>query len=678
MALDSVPTALRSPSSMPIVRPIRTLLIANRGEIVVRIARTARAMGIGTVAVYSDPDAGGMHVSACDAAVALGGVSPAESYLAIDRLMAAAVTSGADTIHPGYGFLSENASFAQAVMDAGLTWVGPRPETIATMGDKITAKRLLADAGVPVLEDVLVGEGADVRKAAAALTPPIIVKAAAGGGGKGMRIVRNLEDLPAMVDACRREAAGAFGDDRVFLERFLTRPRHIEVQIAGDRYGSVIHLFERECSIQRRHQKVLEESPSVGIDDGLRERLCSAAVAAGETLGYESAGTVEFVVGDGGEPAFLEVNTRLQVEHPVTEAITGIDLVRLQLEVAEGRPLPVAQSELSRRGHAIEVRLYAEDPARDYLPAAGPIIDLRPGTPDVVRWDAGVRTGSVISPHYDPMLAKLVAWAPTRDEAARLLERALRTTHLHGPATNRDLLCAVLAHPRFLDGDLSTSFLDDHLADETHRAPAPTPEMIQRAAVAAALSAEANRRRGTTLPSGWRNNRSADQCVEFEVGGALMVGYHLQRDGSWQVTVGGVAHEVRREVVDEESIVLTIDGLRMPAAVSSADEPDGVHWEVTTADGHVHLVERPRFAEPEPPEIMGATRAPMHGQIISVVVETGQRVSRGDVLCIVEAMKMEQLVVAPYDAIVTSIDVAEGDRVHTDQILAVLESETSA
>ena len=654
------------------VRPIRSLLIANRGEIAVRIARTARAMGITTVAVHSDPDRDAVHVESCDEAVALGGQTPGESYLSIPKLIEAAVISGADAVHPGYGFLSENAAFAEAVIAAGLVWVGPRPDTIELMGDKIAAKRMMRTAEVPVLDDVLVSEGIDVRHAAATLQPPIIVKAAAGGGGKGMRIVEDLSDLPAMVEACRREAAGAFGDDRVFLERFLARPRHIEVQIAGDQYGSVVHLFERECSIQRRHQKVLEESPSPAVDDILRARLCSAAVAAGRALGYESAGTVEFVVGADGEPAFLEVNTRLQVEHPVTEAITGVDLVRLQLVVAEGRPLPVTQDEVVQRGHAIEARLYAEDPSRGYVPAAGTIVSLRPGVSEHVRWDAGVRTGSVISSHYDPMLAKVIAWGESRDEAARSLQRALSQTHFHGPATNRDLLCAVLGHPEFLSGDLTTSFLDEHFGSAELRMFTPTSDVLERGAVTAVLAAEARRSTRTTFPSGWRNNRSADQVVVFDADGPIHVGYRHERDGSWSVSVGDLDLRVIRHAGAEGNIDLTLDSHRMAAMISSTEESDGIHWEVTTSRGHARLIERPRFPDPAPTEVPGATRAPMHGQVVAVAVETGQRITKGQLLCIVEAMKMEQQLLAPYDAVVASVEVAVGDKVETDQVLAVL------
>ncbi len=655
-------------------RQIRNLLIANRGEIVVRIARTAAAMGISTVAVYSDPDVDALHVRACDQAVALGGTTSAESYLDMPALIAAARAAGADAVHPGYGFLSESAAFAEAVTAAGLTWVGPRPETIAQMGDKVVAKRMMGEAGVPVLEDFLIDSEGDVREAAAALRLPIIVKAAAGGGGKGMRIVEDPAELPALVEACRREAATAFGDDRVFLERFLERPRHIEVQIAGDRHGNVIHLFERECSVQRRHQKVIEESPSATIDQALREKLCAAAVAAGETLGYESVGTVEFVVGGDGEPAFLEVNTRLQVEHPVTEAITGVDLVRLQLEVAEGRPLGIRQEDLAASGHAIEGRLYAEDPAADYLPMAGTVTDLRPAATDSVRWDLGVETGSVVSSHYDPMLGKVIARGKTRDEAARALVRALRLTHLHGPTTNRDLLCAVLEHPSFLAGDLSTAFLDEHLSGEQlERALAPAPGVRERGAVAAALSGELCRTGGRGLPSGWRNNRAADQTVSFAAGGSIDVSYARRRDGSWRVHAGDLEMAVERLAADASGLDLVFDGRRLPVQVSVADEADGLRWEVTMPDGHVSLVELPRFPDPVPPEAEGATRAPMHGQVVSVAVSVGERVEKGRLLCIVEAMKMEQQIVAPFAAIVGAVEVEAGDNVATGDVLVVLE-----
>jgi propionyl-CoA carboxylase alpha chain len=486
-----------------------------------------------------------------------------------------------------------------------------------------------------------------------------------------------MAQLPAMVESCRREAAGAFGDDRVFLERFLARPRHIEVQIMGDRRGTVIHLFERECSIQRRHQKVIEESPSPTIDDELRARLCTAAVDAGRALGYEGAGTVEFVVGAGGEPAFLEVNTRLQVEHPVTEAVAGVDLVRLQLLVAEGQPLPIAQSELRSHGHAIEARLYAEDPASGYLPAAGRIISLCPGSAEEVRWDAGVRTGSIVSSYYDPMLAKVIAWAETRGEAARSLERALRQTHFHGPATNRDLLCGVLRHPEFLAGELTTSFLDEHFSEKSQRAPRPAADVIERAAIAAALTGEAQRRAGRTLPSGWRNNRANDQTVCLQLAGdAIDVAYRQERDGAWTVTVAGRSIRAERPAAHADSIELVLDGHRVVATVSAAAEADGLHWEVTTPRGHAHLVELPRFPDPAPPEVAGATRAPMHGTVVAIPVRVGDRVAKGELLCIVEAMKMEQQLIAPYDALVASLEVKVGDSVETDQVLAVLDEVT--
>jgi acetyl/propionyl-CoA carboxylase alpha subunit len=361
----------------------------------------------------------------------------------------------------------------------------------------------------------------------------------------------------------------------------------------------------------------------------------------------------------------------------VTEAVTGVDLVRLQLLIAEGQPLPMAQTDLRSRGHAIEARLYAEDPASGYLPAAGRIVSLRPGGGEEVRWDAGVASGSVVSSYYDPMLAKVIAWGETRGEAARSLERALRQTHFHGPATNRDLLCGVLGHPDFLAAELTTSFLDEHFASEGQRAPQPAADVRDRAAVVAALKGEAQRRAGRTLPSGWRNNRASDQTLSFQIAGdAIGVGYHEERDGAWAITVAGRSIRAERPAVDADSLELVLDGHRMVATVSAATEPDGLHWEVTTPRGHVHLVQLPRFPDPAPPEVAGATRAPMHGKVVAVAVQVGDRVAKGEILCIIEAMKMEQQLIAPYDALVTSLEVGVGDSVETDQVLAVLEEVT--
>ncbi|HEY1973609.1 MAG TPA: biotin carboxylase N-terminal domain-containing protein [Pseudonocardia sp.] len=660
----------------PAIKRIRSLLIANRGEIAVRIARTARDMGITTIAVYSDIDADATHVDTCDQAIALHGATPAESYLDAAKLLAAARAAGADAIHPGYGFLSENATFAAAVLDAGLVWVGPHPESITAMGDKIAAKRLMEQHGVPVLPSVVVADDTDLRGVAEELTFPIIVKASAGGGGKGMGVVDDQEHLVEAVHACRREAAAAFGDDRVFLERFVPEPRHIEVQIFGDQHGRIVHLYERECSVQRRHQKVIEEAPAPRLDPELRAELCAAAVRAGEALGYDNAGTVEFVVGADGSVAFLEINTRIQVEHPVTEAITGLDLVRWQLLVAEGRPLPLNQQQVVCRGHAIEARLYAETPGHGYLPAAGAVHELEQGAVRTARWDSGVGSGDVVSPFYDPMLAKVICHAETRDEAARCLEKELRTSHVHGPATNRDLLCAVLTHPEFLAGAVTTGFLDQHFPTDADRSFPPRPRLVADAATAAALVAERARSEDTSFPSGWRNVRSADQTIRFTVPGggeAFELRYWRERDGSWTVHTAARESRVLRATRPRPGfLTLTIDDRRMTLRVSSTPAGDGTSWEVTGVDGHVSLHEHGRYPLPAEAEVPGATRAPMHGTVLAMHVAEGDAVGRGDLLCVVEAMKMEHRIAAPHAGTVTAVNAEKGDQVEHDQILVVI------
>ncbi len=444
---------------------IGRVLVANRGEIARRVFATCRRLGVATVAVYSEPDATSAFVREADVAIALGGASPAESYLRGEAVVAAAVRAGADAVHPGYGFLSENAAFARAVIDAGLTWIGPSPDAIAAMGSKTEARDRMQRAGVPVLPGARLDHGdvADVRAVADGLGYPLLVKASAGGGGKGMRLVHGGEELASAIEGARREAATAFGDDAVFLERFASSARHVEIQIIGDQHGQVYSLHERDCSVQRRHQKVIEESPSPVVGPELRSRMSAAAVAAGEELGYVGAGTVEFLLTPEGEFYFLEVNTRLQVEHPVTELVTGLDLVELQLRVAEGRRLPEEVSQAPLRGHAIEARLYAEDAANGFLPATGVL--ERFVVPSGVRVDTAVTDGAQISSHYDPMIAKVIAHGATRDEAARKLADALRRAEIHGLLTNRDFLVRVLCHDEFLRGEADTGFLERHDAE---------------------------------------------------------------------------------------------------------------------------------------------------------------------------------------------------------------------
>jgi acyl-CoA carboxylase subunit alpha len=495
------------------VARVTKILVANRGEIARRVLRTVRAMGLAGVAVYSDADADAPHVREADEAVRLGPAPSRESYLAIDRVLAAAAATGADAVHPGYGFLAENADFAARVAAAGLTFIGPPVEAIRTMGSKIEAKRIMADAGVPVVPGVSGRGRSDAELAAEgrALGFPLLVKASAGGGGKGMRIVRAAAELGDALAAARREAEGAFGDGTLLIERYFEAPRHIEVQIFADTYGAVVHCFERECSIQRRYQKVIEEAPSPAVDGALRAKLGAAAVAAARAIGYVGAGTVEFIVDRQGAFYFLEVNTRLQVEHPVTEAVTGLDLVRLQIVVAQGEPLPFAQEDLALDGHAIEARLYAEDPARDFLPATGRVLLWEPPRLPGVRYDAGVVAGSDVGVHYDPLLAKVIAHGASRAEATQRLVRALQGLGVAGVTTNRDFLIAVLTHPRFHAGETDTHFIERHLPAE-RRGVAGDARAERIHVIAAAIHEhECRRRQGgplpASIPSGWRNNR---------------------------------------------------------------------------------------------------------------------------------------------------------------------------
>jgi acetyl/propionyl-CoA carboxylase alpha subunit len=636
---------------------VQRLLVANRGEIARRVFATCRRLGIATVAVYSDVDAGAPFVADADVAVRLGGATPAESYLRGDAIIEAARRAGADAIHPGYGFLAENAAFAQAVLDAGLVWVGPSPEAIAAMGSKTEARTRMEAAGVPVLP------GANDPADADAVGFPLLVKASAGGGGKGMRLVERAEDLEDAVASARREAGAAFGDDTVFLERFAQRARHVEIQIVGDAHGTVLSLHERDCSVQRRHQKVIEESPSPAVDDELRARMGAAAVAAGEALGYVGAGTVEFLLADDGAFFFLEVNTRLQVEHPVTELVTGLDLVELQLLVAEGGALPAVPP---LDGHAIEARLYAEDAAHDFLPVTGTL--ARFAVPDGVRVDTGVADGSVISPYYDPMIAKVIAHGPTRDAAARKLADALTRAELHGLTTNRDFLVRVLRHPDFLAGDADTGFLErvDGLAE-------PLVDAAGRrlAAAAAALAGQAARRADAgvlaTLPSGWRNNPSQLQEATFAAGEeALRVGYRFARDGKL------AALRVNDEDIDatlircEPDVVeLEVDGLRRRFAV----RPRAVN----TTDGQVDLRELPRFADAADDTPAGSLTSPMPGLVVRVLAAAGEAVTKGQPLLVLEAMKMEHEIAAPADGALSELRVSEGAQVEAGAVLAVID-----
>ena len=650
------------------------VLIANRGEIARRIIRTCHAMGLGTVAVYSEADAGAPFVREADEAVCVGGPAAADSYLRVDGLLEAAARTGADAIHPGYGFLSENARFARVCEAAGVAFVGPSADTIAVMGSKTEAKRLMTAHGVPVVPgraDVAQDTGSLVG-AAAEVGLPVLIKASAGGGGRGMRVVREAAGLAAAVESARREALSAFGDGTLLIERYVDRPRHVEVQILGDAHGNLIHLYERECSIQRRHQKIIEETPSVALTPSLRAAITDAALGVGRALGYRSAGTVEFILAPDGAFYFLEVNTRLQVEHPVTEEVTGLDLVELQLRIADGEALPLTQEEVQPRGHAIECRLYAEDADAGFLPATGRLLDWHVPAVEGLRVDSGIEVGSEVSVHYDPMLAKLVTWGRTRVEATRRMSRALHGTSALGVTTNRGFLAQVLEHPGWTSGDLHTHFIDEHLSEAR-----PTdPEVVRRAAIAAtvAVTFERTRRSGRKLPGlapGWHNSRWRDAEERWAVGDeTLEVRYRWVRgdtlrvsgpDGEAPCTVRVVAHDGaawRLEVGGRQrSLRLVQDGERM--------------WVQDGAATSV-LARCPRFPEAIVEQSAGSCVAPMPGKVLRVLVSPGDDVAQGAPLIILEAMKMEHTLAAPRDGRVLELLAAEGDQVDADATLVVL------
>ena len=652
------------------VTPIRRLLIANRGEIARRIIRTAHAMGIGTVAVYSENDATAPFVREADTAIAIGGLTAAESYLDVGKLIDACKRSRADAVHPGYGFLSESAIFAEAVSGSGLTWVGPSPKAIRAIGDKLAAKRLLKPLGVPLLEAFEIAENADALALAAKIGYPVLIKAAAGGGGRGMRIVEKPADLPQAIESARREAAAAFGDGTVFLERWLRSARHVEIQILGDKHGNLVHLFERECSIQRRHQKIVEEAPSPAVDAALREHMGKAALAAGRAIGYDSTGTVEFLV-SGREFFFLEVNTRLQVEHPVTEAVTGLDLVREQLRVAEGEALGFDQEDLRIHGHAIEVRLCAEDPEKNFLPTPGTVQVWEPPAGDGIRTDSGIESGSEIGIAFDPMMAKIIAWAPTRREAAAKLARALEATRVQGIVHNRDFLVSCLRSPEFLRGQTDTDFIANVKPNPTR---AIDESELHAAAIAAALHDRGRRLREMrilkTIPGGFRNSVMPPEQVSYAFRDArLNLTYRPVRDGGIAVTVNERPCRVVEFDVNERGIDLAIDGRRCRHSVLAAAEKRFIHG----GAGDIELAELPRFPAPERAEQRGGLKAPMPGKVMSVMVAEGDLVERGQPLLVLEAMKMEHRIDAPWNGTVKTINVTAGDQVANGATLVIME-----
>ncbi len=652
---------------------IQKILVANRGEIARRIMRTCRKMGIATVAVYSDADADMPFVDEADEAFRLGPAPSSESYLRIERILEAAAFTNSDAIHPGYGFLSENAAFAEACGQAGFIFIGPTPDAIRSMGSKREAKALVEKAGVPVIPGY---DGANqdpkvLAEEAIKIGFPALLKASAGGGGKGMKRVRQASELPDAIASAAREGQSSFGDATLLVEKYIEDPRHVEIQILGDSHGNLIHLNERECSIQRRHQKIIEETPSTALDPALRNRMGEAAVRCGKAIGYTNAGTVEFILAPDRSFYFLEVNTRLQVEHPVTECVTGLDLVEEQILVAQGEVLRTAQEAVRFEGAAIEVRLYAEDPAAGFLPQSGRVVDWDLPAAEGLRVDSGVEAGSEVGIHYDPMLAKIITSAESRPLALQRMRRALRSLSVQGVTTNRDFLLRVLDHPAFIAGEVDTHFIDRHLQDELGDA-VPEPAE-QRAAIAAAL-AEQQARDGHRvllpgIPSGWRNNYHTPQWVEYLVGDRdLRVSYRHLGDNQFNVWVGEEERSVR--VASWEAPMLTIEegSHRWRARVSF----DGDRTFVHSSHFSIGLQRKPRFPDKSKEIPAGGCIAPMPGKVVELRVAEGDSVKAGQVLLIMEAMKMEHTVTAPQDGTVAQVSVVAGDQVDADALLIVV------
>lgn len=646
---------------------IHSLLVANRGEIACRIFRTCRDLGITTVAVYSDADAGALHVREADLAVRLPGAAPADTYLRGDLVVAAALAAGADAVHPGYGFLSENAAFAAAVQDAGLTWVGPPVKAIELMASKTRAKELMGGAGVPLL--------APVDPATAGEDDlPLLLKAASGGGGRGMRIVRELGSLPGELLAAAAEAASAFGDGEVFAEPYVERGRHVEVQVMADAYDTVWALGTRDCSLQRRHQKVIEEAPAPGLDEGLRARLHDAAVAAARAVGYRGAGTVEFLVSAEGRPYFLEMNTRLQVEHPVTEAVFGVDLVALQLRVAEGEPLDPVLPAAS--GHAVEARLYAEDPARDWQPQTGALLTLEVPDAPGLRLDTGYTGGDTIGVHYDPMLAKVIAHAPTRTEAVRLLAGALERARIHGPVTNRELLVRSLRHPDFAAARLDTGFYDRHLADLTAPGAGDPTTAALAAALAEAVRATASPGPAPTRFGAWRNLPSQPQVKRYRSepdGTEHEIAYRTPRTGTPEPYD---APGIRVLAAAPDRVTLELDGVTRHFDL--ARDRDRLH--VDTAGASYTFTALPRFTDPATQTDPGSLLAPMPGTVVRLAegLAPGVPVEAGQPLIWLEAMKMEHRILAPASGTLTALHAAPGHQVEVGALLAVVQEDPDA
>ena len=637
---------------------IKKLLIANRGEIASRIIRSAHDMGIATVAIYTEPDSNSPYVRQANEAFKL-----ETSYLDSKEILNIASKANVDAIHPGYGFLSENYNFANQVKKANIKWVGPSANAIKKMGDKLIAKTLSEKAGVPTLPMTNNPKNADK------IGFPILVKAAAGGGGKGMRIVRKQKELKDAITSAEREAEGGFGDKRVFLERYIAKSRHIEIQILGDSHGNIIHLGERECSIQRRHQKVVEESPSPIIDYDLRNKMGEAAIKMASLLKYESAGTVEFLFDEKTKEFwFLEVNTRLQVEHPVTEEVTGIDLVREQLKIANGDPLSISQDDVEIIGSSIEVRLYSEDPGNDFLPVTGKLIAFDPCEEPLVRWDVGVESGSEITPNFDPMLAKIISYGEDRIEAANKLALALEKSHFGGLKTNRDYLIAILRSEEFLKGNTTTDFLNQaNIKDDINL----TKEEVLLTAISASMWVQGKNRNDSevlsNLASGWNNARLPNQEVNFDYSGEkISIKYKRNRDNTFSISDGKkvIIHSWAPNFIDIE-----IDNSRLRSKITH--EKDLIL--INTKSGDVLFKILPKFSVREEKASEGSLTAPMPGKVVEIKIKKGSKIKKGDTLLILEAMKMEHQVLAPDNGKVSDILVSKNQQVENGEPLVILD-----
>jgi len=677
------------------------ILIANRGEIACRIIRTARRLGISTVAVYSEADAGALHVGLADEARLIGPAAPRDSYLNIAAVIAAACDSGAEAVHPGYGFLSENADFAEACAEAGLVFVGPPPAAIRAMGSKAAAKALMEAHGVPVVPGYHGADQDNGRLLAEARRTgfPVIIKASSGGGGRGMRIVASASELARALDGARREAAGAFGDDRVLIERYLEYPRHIEVQVFGDTHGNLVHLFERDCSIQRRHQKIVEEAPAFGLDKPRRAAMAKAALIAARAAGYVGAGTVEFIVpgspAEAGDFYFMEMNTRLQVEHPVTEAVTGVDLVEWQFRVAAGERLPLRQDEIVLNGHAIEARLYAENPARGFLPATGTLHALNlpdgrsaigPSAFNGVRVESGVRPGDAVTPFYDPMIAKIIAWGEDRATARMRLGGALADTALLGVATNLGFLARLVADPEFASGRVDTGFIERR-REALFAAADRVPDIVLAAAVLARLVAREAEAASAAAPAGgdrispwqrndgWRLNLApAPRTILFRCD-ADEYAVSATRCGSseWQLEFGDRRCRASAERLPDGRLAVVLEGVRRAVRVLEHGAAvvvfiAGESWQFEAVD---------MLAPPPGADVTaGRLTAPMPGRVVQLLVAAGDRVRRGQPMMIVEAMKMEHTIAAPSDGTVAAVHYAPGDLVEEGaELIALAESD---